>query len=117
MEDVVVVVIVSFVVKNEDEENDEDEDDDEDDYEDEELAVCLRPHLVHHRRLEVDEDGPWHVFSSSCFCLGSVRLSGVRVVTCLGEEGVEGVVAGADGLVGGHLAVGLDAMKMLKKNF
>ena len=43
-------------------------------------------------------------------CLGSVRLSGVRVVTCLGEEGVEGVVAGADGLVGGHLAVGLDAM-------
>ena len=37
-------------------------------------------------------------------------MSGVRVVTCLGEEGVEGVVAGADGLVGGHLAVGLDAM-------
>ena len=37
-------------------------------------------------------------------------MSGVRVVTCLGEEGVEGVVAGADGLVGGHLPVGLDAM-------
>ena len=37
-------------------------------------------------------------------------MSGVRVVTSLGEEGVEGVVAGADGLVGGHLAVGLDAM-------
>ena len=37
-------------------------------------------------------------------------MSGVRVVTCLGEEGVEGVVAGADGLVRGHLAVGLDAM-------
>ena len=27
----------------------------------------------------------------------------------LGEEGVEGVVAAADGLVGGHLAIGLDA--------
>ena len=37
-------------------------------------------------------------------------MSGVRVVTCLGEEGVEGVVAGADGLVGGHLPVRLDAM-------
>ena len=43
-------------------------------------------------------------------------MSGVRVATCLGEEGVEGVVAGADGLVGGHLAVRLDAMKILKKN-
>ncbi len=28
----------------------------------------------------------------------------------LREEGVEGVVAAADGLVGGHLAVGLDAV-------
>jgi len=28
----------------------------------------------------------------------------------LGEEGVEGVIAAADGLVGGHLAVGLDAV-------
>ena len=28
----------------------------------------------------------------------------------LAEEGVEGVVAAADGLVGGHLTVGLDAM-------
>ena len=42
------------------------DDDDDEEEEDEELAVCLRPHLVHHRRLEVDEDGPWHVFSSSC---------------------------------------------------
>ena len=32
------------------------------------------------------------------------------VVTCLGEESVEGVVTSADGLVGGHLAVRLDAM-------
>ena len=30
--------------------------------------------------------------------------------TSLAEEGVEGVVAAADGLVGGHLTVGLDAM-------
>ena len=28
----------------------------------------------------------------------------------LAEEGVEGVVSSADGLVGGHLAVGLDAV-------
>ena len=28
----------------------------------------------------------------------------------LREEGVEGVVAAADGLVGGHLAIGLDAV-------
>ena len=28
----------------------------------------------------------------------------------LAEEGVEGVVAAADGLVGGHLTVGLDAV-------
>ena len=30
--------------------------------------------------------------------------------TSLAEEGVEGVVAAADGLVGGHLTVGLDAV-------
>ena len=33
-------------------------------------------------------------------------LAGAR----LGEEGVEGVVAAANGLVGGHLPVGLDAV-------
>ena len=43
--------------------------------------------------LQVDEHAAGHV------------LAGAR----LGEEGVEGVVAAADGLVGGHLAIGLDA--------
>ena len=60
----------------------------------EHLAVRPGPHLVDHRRLKVDEDGTRDV------------LAGAR----LGEEGVEGVVGDADGLVGGHLAVGLDPM-------
>ena len=33
-----------------------------------------------------------------------MQLTGLR------EEGVEGVVAASDGLVGGHLPIGLDAM-------
>jgi hypothetical protein len=60
----------------------------------EELAIGSGPHLVHHGWLKVDEHGPGDV------------LAGAR----LGEEGVEGVVAGPDGLVRGHLAVGLDAV-------
>ena len=32
------------------------------------------------------------------------------MLTSLGKEGVERVVGDADGLVGGHLPVGLDAM-------
>ena len=45
-------------------------------------------------RLEVDEDRAGHV------------LAGAG----LGEEGVEGVVTAANRLVGGHLAIGLDAV-------
>lgn len=44
--------------------------------------------------LEIHKDGPGHVFAGA-----SLR-----------EEGVEGVVATADRLVTGHLAVRLDAM-------
>lgn len=44
--------------------------------------------------LEVDKDGPGYV------------LAGSGLV----EEGVEGVVAGAEGLVGGHGAVGRDTV-------
>ena len=58
------------------------------------LPVGPGPNLVDHRRLKVDEDGTRDM------------LAGAR----LGEEGVEGVVRDADGLVGGHLAVGLDAV-------
>ena len=44
--------------------------------------------------LEIDEDAARHVLSC----------------TSLGEEGVEGIIASSDGLVGGHLSVGLDAV-------
>merc|ERR1719198_2448182 len=60
----------------------------------EELAVRARADLVADRRLEVDVDRARDV------------LAGAR----LREERVEGVVAAADGLVRGHLAVGLDAV-------
>merc|ERR1711938_76359 len=60
----------------------------------EELAVRARADLVADRRLEVDVDRARHV------------LAGAR----LREEGVEGVVAAADGLVRRHLAVRLDAV-------
>ena len=57
-------------------------------------AVRAHAHLVHHRRLEVHVHRAGHV------------LAGAR----LREEGVERVVAAADGLVRGHHAVGLDAV-------
>ena len=60
----------------------------------EHLSVGPGSHLVDHRRLKVDEDSTRDVFAGAG----------------LGEEGVEGVVRDADGLVGGHLAVGLDPM-------
>ena len=60
----------------------------------EELTVGSSSNLVNHSWLKVDKDGSGDVLA----CAG------------LGEEGVEGVVAAADGLVAGHLAVGLDAV-------
>jgi hypothetical protein len=60
----------------------------------EELAVGARADLVNDGRLQVHHDGARDVLASAG----------------LGEEGVEGVVAAADGLVGGHLAVRLDAV-------
>merc|ERR1719460_1789635 len=59
-----------------------------------ELAVGARADLIDDRRLEVDEDRARHV-------LARARLR---------EEGVEGIVATADGLVRRHLAVRLDAV-------
>merc|ERR550514_241137 len=59
-----------------------------------ELAVGAGALLVDDRRLEVDEDRAGHVLARA----------GLR------EEGVEGVVAAADRLVRGHLAVRLDAV-------
>merc|ERR1719171_2983187 len=59
-----------------------------------ELAVRARAHLVDDGRLEVDEHTARDVLARA----------GLR------EEGVEGVVAAANRLVRGHLAVGLDAV-------
>merc|ERR1711934_1303046 len=59
-----------------------------------ELAVGASADFVAHGRLEVNVDGTGDVLAS----------------TSLGEEGVEGVVTAADGLVGRHLAVGLNAV-------
>ena len=59
-----------------------------------ELAVGAGADLVDHGRLEVDEDGARHVLARAG----------------LGEEGVERIVATADGLVRRHLAVRLDAV-------
>ena len=60
----------------------------------EELSVGSGSNLIDNSWLEIEEDGSWDVLSG----------------TSLGEEGVEGVVAATDGLVGGHLAVRLDAV-------
>ena len=58
------------------------------------LPVRSAPDLVADRRFQIDVHGARDV------------LPGAR----LGEEGVEGVVAAADRLVGRHLPVGLDAV-------
>jgi len=60
----------------------------------EELAVRAGADLVDHGGLEIEEDAAGDVLAG----------------TSLGEEGVESVVAAADGLVGGHLAVRLDTV-------
>merc|ERR1712027_261010 len=56
------------------------------------LTVGSTSGLIDDSRLQIDEDSSWDVLASSS----------------LGEEGLEGVVP--EGLVGGHVAVGLDAM-------
>merc|ERR1712107_441192 len=56
------------------------------------LTVGSASGLIDDSRLQIDEDSSWDVFAGSS----------------LGEEGLEGVVP--EGLVGGHVAVGLDAM-------
>ena len=60
----------------------------------EELPVSAGSDLIDDGRLEIDEDSSWHVLASPSF----------------GEEGVEGVVSAADGLVGRHLTVRLDTV-------
>jgi len=58
------------------------------------LSVGASADFVAHRGLKVDEHGTRNVLAS----------------TSLREEGVEGVVTTADGLVGGHLAIRLDTV-------
>jgi hypothetical protein len=58
------------------------------------LSVGASADLVHHTRLQINHHGTGDVLAS----------------TSLGEKGVEGVIATADSLVGGHLAIGLDAV-------
>lgn len=60
----------------------------------EQLAVGSGADFIDHSGLQVQEDGTGDVLAS----------------TSLGEEGVEGIVSVSDGLVGGHLAIRLDAM-------
>ena len=60
----------------------------------EQLPVGPGPDLVNHGGLQVHKHGPGHVLPRPG----------------LGEEGVEGVIASPDGLVAGHLAIGLDAV-------
>jgi len=59
-----------------------------------ELAVGASADFVAHRGLKIDEDGAGNVLAS----------------TSLGEEGVEGIITAADGFVGRHLAIRLDAV-------
>jgi len=60
----------------------------------EQLAVSAGADLIDDRRLEVNEDGTGNVLAS----------------TSLGEEGVEGIITTADGLVRGHLTIRLNAV-------
>jgi hypothetical protein len=59
-----------------------------------ELTVGTGTNLIDHGGLEVEVDATGDVLAS----------------TSLGEEGVERVIATTDGLVGGHLAIRLDAV-------
>ena len=60
----------------------------------EELSVGSGSDLIDDGGLEIEEDGSGDVLAG----------------TSLGEEGVESIVATADGLVGGHLTVRLDTV-------
>jgi len=60
----------------------------------EELAVGTSADLIDHGWLEINVDSAWNVLAG----------------TSLGEEGVEGVITAADGLVGWHLAIWLNAV-------
>jgi hypothetical protein len=60
----------------------------------EELSVGTSSDLIDDSWLEIEEDASWDVLSSTSF----------------GEKGVEGIVTATNGLVRGHLAIGLDSV-------
>ena len=60
----------------------------------EQLSVGASSDLIDHSGLQIYEHGSGHVFASAS----------------LAEKGVEGVIATSDGLVTGHLAIGLDSV-------
>ena len=60
----------------------------------EELSVGSSSDLINNGRFKIQEDGPGDVLSSSS----------------LAEEGVEGVISTSNGLVRGHLTIGLDTV-------
>ena len=60
----------------------------------EELSVGSGSDLIDDGWLEIEEDSSWDVLTG----------------TSLGEEGVESVVTATDGLVRGHLTVGLNTV-------
>jgi len=60
----------------------------------EELAVCASADLVNDGGLQIEEDGTRDVLSGTSF----------------GEKGVEGIISAANGLVRGHLTIGLNTM-------
>eukprot|EP00976_Prorocentrum_cordatum_P072379 1180690-Prorocentrum_minimum.AAC.2 len=60
----------------------------------EQLTVGTSADLIDHGGLEIEEHAAGHVLAG----------------TGLGEEGVERIITATDGLVGGHLPVGLNAM-------
>jgi hypothetical protein len=59
-----------------------------------ELTISSGPDLINNSWLQINKDSSRNMLAGSGFR----------------EEGVERVVAGSNGLVGGHLTVGLDAM-------
>ena len=60
----------------------------------EQSSIGPKPDFIDDGGLEVHKHSPGHVLAGP----------GLR------EEGVEGVIASPDGLVAGHLAIGLDAV-------
>jgi hypothetical protein len=60
----------------------------------EQLSVSSSSDLIDYSWFQVDKDGTWYMFASSS----------------LTEEGVEGVITTSNGLVTGHLTIGLDSV-------